>query len=78
MASPAIMAVDIEDLWLQALDAQDEGDRDEMCRLSDEIIAAEPEHGEAWWMRANLELPQHGEPTLREVSRCMRACRIRP
>jgi hypothetical protein len=69
------MAVDVEDLWLQALDAQDEDDRDEMCRLSDEIIDADPEHGEAWWMRANLELPQHGEPNLREVSRCLRACR---
>lgn len=69
------MAVDVEDLWLQAIDAQEDGDRDEMCRLSDEIIAEEPTHGEAWWMRANLELPEHGQPNLREVSRCLRACR---
>ena len=69
------MAVDVEDLWLQAIDAQNENDRDEMCRISDEIIAAEPEHPDAWWMRANLELPAQGMPTLREASRCLRACR---
>ena len=58
------MPIDVEDLWLQAIDAQDDGDRDEMCRLSDDIIAAEPDHSEAWWMRANLELPAQGMPTL--------------
>ena len=46
------MAVDVEMLWLEALDAQDEGDRDEMCRLSDDIIEADPTHADAWWMRA--------------------------
>ena len=43
------MAVDVEDLWLQALDAQNEDDRDEMCRLTDDIIAADPEHAEAYY-----------------------------
>ncbi len=69
------MPPDVEDLWLQAIDAEEGGDRDEMCRISDEIIAAEPSHGEAWWMRARLELPEQGHPTLREASRCLRACR---
>ena len=69
------MPIDVEDLWLQAIDAEDAEDRDEMCRLSDEIIDADPENADAWWMRANLELPAKGMPTLREASRCLRACR---
>ena len=69
------MAVDVEDLWLEALEAEAVDDRDEMARISDAIIAEEPSHGEAWWMRARLELPTTGFPTLNEASRCLRACR---
>jgi hypothetical protein len=69
------MAVDVEMLWLEALDAQDEDDWDEMCRISDDIIAADPSHAEAWWMRAKLELPREGLPSLVQVSRCLRSCR---
>jgi len=69
------MAIDVEDLWLQAIDAEDADDRDEMCRLSDIIIDADPENPDAWWMRANLELPAKGMPNLREASRCLSACR---
>jgi len=70
-----VMAVDVEMLWFEAMDAQDEGDRDEMCRLSDDILATDPTHGDAWWMRAKLELPSEGHPTLLQVSRCLRSCR---
>ena len=69
------MAVDVEMLWLEVLDAQDEDDREEMCRLSDDIIEADPTHADAWWMRAKLELPSEGFPSLVEVSRCLRSCR---
>lgn len=45
------------DLWLDAIDAEKGGDREETLRICKELVALEPDNSDAWMTIARMELP---------------------
>ena len=50
-------AVNKDDLWLDAIDAEERGNRQETLRICKELVAVEPDNSDAWMTIARMELP---------------------
>jgi len=51
------MAKNAGTLWLDAIEAEEGGDRDAALELSRDVVHIDPSHSEAWMMIARMELP---------------------
>jgi len=51
------MAKNAGTLWLDALEAEESGDRESALDLSQDVVHIDPSHSEAWMMIARMELP---------------------
>ena len=49
--------VDGDALWLDAIDAEERGDRQETLRICKDLVVAEPENSDAWMTISRMELP---------------------
>jgi len=45
------------DLWMDAIESEENGDRDSTLRICRELVAKEPDNSEAWMTIARMELP---------------------
>jgi len=45
------------DLWMDAIEAEKRGDREESLRVCRELVATEPDNSDAWMTIARMELP---------------------
>ncbi len=50
-------AGDKDDLWLDSIDAERRGDREETLRICKELVTIEPDNSDAWMTIARMELP---------------------
>ena len=50
-------AVNKDALWLDAIDAEERGDRQETLTICKELVALEPDNSDAWMTIARMELP---------------------
>ena len=50
-------AVNKDALWLDAIDAEEMGDRQETLRICKQLVAVEPDNSDAWMTIARMELP---------------------
>ena len=60
MPHPVDMANDTGDkgdLWMDAIEAEKRGDREEALRVCRELVVGEPHNSDAWMMIARMELP---------------------
>ena len=45
------------DLWMDAIESEERGDRDSTLRICRELVAKEPDNSDAWMTIARMELP---------------------
>ena len=60
MPHPVDMVVDTGDkgdLWMDAIEAEKRGDREDSLRICRELVIGEPDNSDAWMMIARMELP---------------------
>ena len=73
-------AVNKDDLWLDAIDAEERGDRQETLRICKELVAVEPDNSDAWMTIARMELPAPSKgkqemPSLLQAAKSVTALR---
>ena len=73
-------AVNKDDLWLDAIDAEERGDRQETLRICKELVAVEPDNSDAWMTVARMELPAPSKgkqemPSLLQAAKSVTALR---
>ena len=73
-------AVNKDDLWLDAIDAEERGDRQETLRICKELVAVEPDNSDAWMTIARMELPAPSKgkqemPSLLQAAKSITALR---
>ena len=73
-------AVNKDDLWLDAIDAEERGDRQETLRICKELVAIEPDNSDAWMTIARMELPAPSKgkqemPSLLQAAKSVTALR---
>ena len=67
MPHPVDMAVDTGgkgDLWMDAIEAEKRGDREESLRVCRELVIGEPDNSDAWMMIARMEPVSYTHLTL--------------
>ena len=64
-----------EEHYLDAIEAQENDDREGALSSARQVVKLNPEHAEAWWMISTLELPLKSQPNLIQASRSLAACR---
>jgi hypothetical protein len=72
------MAKNAGTLWLDAIEAEESGDRDRALELSRDVVHIDPTHSDAWMMVARMELPpvsrgKQEMPDLKQTSKSMSA-----
>ena len=60
------------DLWMDAIESEERGDRDSTLRICRELVANEPDNPDAWMTIARMEACQL---RLKENKRCPASCR---
>ncbi len=73
-------AVNKDNLWLDAIDAEERGDRQETLRICKELVAVEPDNSDAWMTIARMELPAPSKgkqemPSLLQAAKSVTALR---
>ena len=73
-------AVNKDALWLDAIDAEERGDRQETLRICRELVALEPDNSDAWMTIARMELPAPSKgkqemPSLLQAAKSVTALR---
>ena len=73
-------AVNKDNLWLDAIDAEERGDRQETLRICKELVAVEPDNSDAWMTIARMELPAPSKgkqemPSLLQAAKSITALR---
>lgn len=73
-------AVNKDVLWLDAIDAEERGDREETLRICKELVVLEPDNPDAWMTIARMELPAPSKgkqemPSLLQTAKSVSALR---
>ena len=73
-------AINKDALWLDAIDAEERGDRQETLRICKELVALEPDNSDAWMTIARMELPAPSKgkqemPSLLQAAKSVTALR---
>ena len=73
-------AINQDALWLDAIDAEERGDRQETLRICKELVALEPDNSDAWMTIARMELPAPSKgkqemPSLLQAAKSVTALR---
>ena len=73
-------AVNKDALWLDAIDAEERGDRQETLRICRELVIVEPDNPDAWMTIARMELPTPSKgkqemPSLTQAAKSVTALR---
>jgi hypothetical protein len=66
---------DPEELWLDAVEAEERGEREQALELATATVQIDPENADAWWAIARLTLPFREPPDLKQAAKSMAACR---
>ncbi len=64
-----------EDLYLDAIEASDAGERERAKELAQQAVELDPEHADALWMIAGLSLPVKKHPDMNTAAKTFALCR---